>query len=103
MRSTSYESRLWRFDSFRSRQFLSQSYPQAKISVGNKVEQSHPPTAGATQNSPERDASMRMVTILIAALSVIALVACSGSDNDSAHLRSGSAGPYIGGAVGAGF
>jgi hypothetical protein len=46
---------------------------------------------------------MRMFTLLVAALSVIALTACNGSTDDSGQPHRGQAGPYIGGSAGAGF
>jgi uncharacterized lipoprotein len=46
---------------------------------------------------------MRMLTILVAALSVIALAACSESANESGQARHGQTGPYIGGSGGVGF
>jgi hypothetical protein len=46
---------------------------------------------------------MRMLTILIVALCVIALTACSGSDDDSGHAHHGQPGPYIGGSFGGGY
>ena len=46
---------------------------------------------------------MRMLAILIAALSVLALTACSQSGDDSGHPRRGQAGPYIGGGAGAAY
>jgi hypothetical protein len=44
---------------------------------------------------------MRMLTIFVAALSVITLTACSGPD-DSGQSHRGQAGPYIGGSGGVG-
>ena len=47
---------------------------------------------------------MRMLTILIAALYVIVLKACSGSGNDSSgQPHRGQTGPYIGGSGGIGY
>jgi hypothetical protein len=46
---------------------------------------------------------MRMLIILITALSMVALTACSGSDDGSGQPRHGTAGPYIGGSAGVGF
>lgn len=43
---------------------------------------------------------MRMLALLLAALSVIALTACAAADND-AHR--GQSGPYISGSAGVGF
>ena len=52
---------------------------------------------------PPRRPFMRMLTILIAALSLIALAACSRSDDDTGQSRRGQAGPYISGSGGVGF
>jgi hypothetical protein len=46
---------------------------------------------------------MRTFTILIAALFVIALTACSTPPDDSGQPRRGQAGPYIGGSGGFGY
>jgi uncharacterized lipoprotein len=46
---------------------------------------------------------MRMLTILVAALSVIALAACAASDGGDGQARRGQTGPYIGGSTGVGF
>jgi len=46
---------------------------------------------------------MRILTILVAVLSVIALAACSGSADDSGQPRRGQTGPYIGGNGGIGY
>jgi hypothetical protein len=46
---------------------------------------------------------MRMLIILVAALSVIALMACSRSDDGLGQPHRGQSGPYIGGSAGVGF
>ncbi|HET6608815.1 MAG TPA: hypothetical protein VFG62_19225 [Rhodopila sp.] len=46
---------------------------------------------------------MRMFIILVAALSVIALAACSGASDSSLQPHRGQAGPYVGGSGGVGF
>ncbi len=46
---------------------------------------------------------MRMLTTLIALLSVTALMACTSPDDSSGQPRRGQAGPYIGGGAGVGF
>jgi hypothetical protein len=50
-----------------------------------------------------RGTFMRMLSVLVVALSVIALTACSGSGDDSGQPHRGQAGPYIGGSGGVGF
>jgi hypothetical protein len=52
---------------------------------------------------PVRRTSMRMLTILIAALAVISLTGCGGSDDGSGQPRRGQSGPYISGGGGVGF
>jgi hypothetical protein len=46
---------------------------------------------------------MRMFIILVAALSVIALTACSPPADDSGQPHRGQTGPYIGGSGGFGY
>jgi hypothetical protein len=46
---------------------------------------------------------MRIVRIIIVGLSMIALAACSGSDDRSEQPHHYQAGPYIGGGSGVGF
>jgi hypothetical protein len=50
-----------------------------------------------------RGNTMRILPVLAAALSLIALAACGGSDDGSGPARRNQAGPYIGGAAGVGF
>jgi hypothetical protein len=45
---------------------------------------------------------MRMLIILVTALSMVALTACSGSDDGSGQPHRGTAGPYISGGAGIG-
>jgi hypothetical protein len=46
---------------------------------------------------------MRMFTILVAALSVIALTACGAPTDDPGQPHRGQTGPYISGSGGIGF
>lgn len=46
---------------------------------------------------------MRMFTLLMAALSVIALTACAASDGGDGQSHRGQTGPYISGSAGVGF
>jgi hypothetical protein len=46
---------------------------------------------------------MRMLTIFMAALSVIALTACATPDSGDGQSHRGQAGPYINGGAGVGF
>jgi hypothetical protein len=45
---------------------------------------------------------MRMLIILVTALSMVALTACSGSDDGSGQPRRETTGPYISGSAGIG-
>jgi hypothetical protein len=46
---------------------------------------------------------MRMLTIVIAAMSLIALTACAAPDNGDGQAHRGQSGPYISGGAGLGF
>jgi hypothetical protein len=46
---------------------------------------------------------MRMLTILVAVLSITFLTACANSDDGSGQSHRGLSGPYVGGGGGAGF
>jgi hypothetical protein len=59
---------------------------------------------GHRARNPTQGTFMRMFTILVAALSVIAVTACSPPPaDDSAQPHRGQAGPYIGGSGGFGY
>jgi hypothetical protein len=59
--------------------------------------------SGRTRIHPSQETHMRMLAILIAVLSLLAVTACSGSGDDSGQSHRGQTGPYIGGSGGAGF
>jgi hypothetical protein len=60
--------------------------------------------ANPSQANPfeSRSELMRMLIILVTAVSMVALTACSGSDDGSEQPHRGTAGPYISGGAGIG-